>query len=413
MTYGSGYDGSFYLLNGENSVLPNVDSLSDQDIISGYFENSHPILGDSEYCVFVGNNDKIYITGSPLIAFGDSILEKSWVLLSHGVASFYPDGMSYINSSGELFVSGEHSTYLGLNTETDVVVEDFKKVEGFGVGEKNGEAKKFVISGVNSYVLTENGDLYGTGLYTYNGKCSYPGWSDKVSKFVYTKILVDIVDFAINYSNDDLNLCRIAVASDGKVFGWGNNMGSLCLGNGSYVPKEVEDCGLSKVGIKKIEFMGDARCFVLTTEGKVFVVGNNTVNYYDGGFTGLKDTFVEYTNIKLDEGEKITDIAMNGTKTDLIVLTSRGRLFGYGTRSAIGKGQSTQYAEMGLLDTDSVNSISGGNGFFVAVKNDGTVWGTGDNTSGVLGRWSISGNSKIESRYQSAFQWVECKELEF
>lgn len=50
-------------------------------------------------------------------------------------------------------------------------------------------------------------------------------------------------------------------------------------------------------------------------------------------------------------------------------------------------------------------------GWFVAVKSDGSVWGTGSNLYGVLGRWA-GGERKVSSRYKTAFDWVECPELE-
>ena len=53
-----------------------------------------------------------------------------------------------------------------------------------------------------------------------------------------------------------------------------------------------------------------------------------------------------------------------------------------------------------------------GTGFFIAVKNDGSVWGTGSNVYGILGRWRGADRNSPNSCYHTAFEWVECPELE-
>ncbi len=50
--------------------------------------------------------------------------------------------------------------------------------------------------------------------------------------------------------------------------------------------------------------------------------------------------------------------------------------------------------------------------YFIAIKNDGTVYGTGSNKYGILGRWIGIDRKTPNSRYKTAFEWVECTELE-
>ena len=61
---------------------------------------------------------------------------------------------------------------------------------------------------------------------------------------------------------------------------------------------------------------------------------------------------------------------------------------------------------------NDVVQLASGNGFYIAIKSDGTVWGTGTNTYGILGRWIGIDRKQPNSRYKTAFDWVECPELE-
>ena len=413
-----------YLLNGEGSGLPKIDTLYDQDTVIGSIEFSNKDIGSNGYQLFVGQDDKIYITGSSLIMFGGNISEKSWIKIASEVEYFDPDGPGYINKSGELFVSGSHSDYLGLNRNTDGKVSEFTKVECFGENGRFGKAIKYVFSGTNSYVLSLNGidvKLYGTGLANYNNNPTYPGWSDVGNKKEFVEILDDVKDFDV-YANSTADYCmRVAITKNGDIYGWGTNWPHICCGNGSRIPLKMENCGIKGEDIECIKFMSVERCFVVSSDGNLYVAGK-APGTYDGGFDGLSENFVKYTSGGngyggFEDDEKIIDIAFDGSKTDLIILTNKGRLFGYGRSSCIGKGQGTNNNPIDYLGVDSVCSISGGQDFFVVVKYDGAVWGTGDNSSGVLGRWSSfddnGNNTKVDSRYQSTLQWVECKELEY
>ena len=65
-----------------------------------------------------------------------------------------------------------------------------------------------------------------------------------------------------------------------------------------------------------------------------------------------------------------------------------------------------------LTGINEVEQLVAGNGFYIAVKKDGTVWGTGLNINGILGRWIGIDRKQPNSRYKTAFEWVECPELE-
>ncbi|MNP61314.1 Regulator of chromosome condensation (RCC1) repeat protein [compost metagenome] len=110
--------------------------------------------------------------------------------------------------------------------------------------------------------------------------------------------------------------------------------------------------------------------------------------------------------------EEIEDVLISGTST--IVLTKSGNLYGWGTQKYIGIGNSSEEIvnTPEKLSISNVKKIICGNNFFIAVKNDGTVWGTGNNSNGVLGRWIKSDGTYSNSNFETAFEWVRCPNLE-
>ena len=162
---------------------------------------------------------------------------------------------------------------------------------------------------------------------------------------------------------------------------------------------------------KKIVCEGSDRSFLLTETGNLYRTG--TGNYgYDGGATPT-NYFSRYThNITLAEGETIADVV--GNNYNMLALTSNGRLFGYGYANQLGinNTSSTLTETMEIQGMTDIIQIAQGNGFYIVVKSDGTVWGTGSNAYGVLGRWVGTDRNSPNSRYRTAYEWVECPELE-
>lgn len=48
----------------------------------------------------------------------------------------------------------------------------------------------------------------------------------------------------------------------------------------------------------------------------------------------------------------------------------------------------------------------------MAIDREGRVFATGSNSRGLFGRWLNDKRNAINSRYRTAFKWVECPELE-
>ena len=89
-------------------------------------------------------------------------------------------------------------------------------------------------------------------------------------------------------------------------------------------------------------------------------------------------------------------------------------IIGYITIKDLGIGStSTDIQETPIkLPIENVKEIKTGTEFMLAIKEDGTVWGTGSNTTGALGRWQYADGKYSESYYKTAFDWVRCPDLE-
>ena len=181
------------------------------------------------------------------------------------------------------------------------------------------------------------------------------------------------------------------------------------------VERTVE--GLNPSKIKKI--ITQTSCVgVLTTDNELFIANasNGVINGYTMRF-GLYDkaAFTKLTDewFGFSPGEYIIDIAMNGNT--FFVLTNQGNVYGWGASDRLGMNNTstTDSARSAVkMDLSNVAQIACGNDWCVAVKKDGTVWGTGGNSYGILGRWIGTDRSMPNSRYRTAFEWVECPDLE-
>ncbi|MFG6319988.1 MAG: hypothetical protein K1W33_09125 [Clostridia bacterium] len=130
------------------------------------------------------------------------------------------------------------------------------------------------------------------------------------------------------------------------------------------------------------------------------------------GFTNGTGTTISGGAV-LQTPEKIIDGCYD---KGYIILGESGKLYGAGICKNIGDGA----GKTGEINTvlheihcdERFVSVVGGNGFAVAITKDGKVYATGNNSYGVLGRWIGVSRGDSNSRYRTAFEWVECPELE-
>ncbi len=412
---GTTYIDGIKLISGEGSSFPSIKTLYGGESSLGEFIKSDRDRGDgSANNLFLGNDGNLYLVGSSALMFRNDILEQNWVEIAKDVVSFEPRCPAYINSKGELFVAGNMSDCLGLGSQgytSNQKVKKFIKVEDPKI---MGKAKKFQCRNSNCFVLTTDNILYGTGYYSYSGSLCYAGWSDATDKKEYVQLLTDIVDFSCRGNN------LIAITSTGTAYGWGLNYSGTVGVTGFQSTTPIQytlDANIQSSAlpnnVQKLSVGSAYKSFILTKSGDFYISGSHPNYTFDGGFQGASTKFVKFDySSYLENDEKIVDFAMMWDTT-IIFLTNKGRVYGYGVANVLGLGKrDSNYITLQYLGIDNVCSISAGKNNIVVIKNDGSVWGTGDNRYGVLGRWANSDRNKTNSRYKTAFNWVECPELE-
>ena len=157
---------------------------------------------------------------------------------------------------------------------------------------------------------------------------------------------------------------------------------------------------------------GQMRTYVVLKNGKVYVTGTHTSGW-DGGHVATEN-FSEFV-LNLNDNEKVKNVVLQGGSSALF-LTDKNRIFGYGPGNRLGlgitDGDKLETRYISSLEGKNIIEISAGTDYYVAVGADGKVYGTGSNLYGVLGRWIGIDRTSPNSRYKTAFDWVECPELE-
>ena len=132
----------------------------------------------------------------------------------------------------------------------------------------------------------------------------------------------------------------------------------------------------------------------------------------------LKST-PDYKNL-LKKSQNEVKKFVNASSTSSMFFTDTNRVFGFGRKSLMGIGdESTELVqtpmELNIMDNGNkieIDNIVAGSNFYIVIDKEGKVYGTGSNSNGILGRWIGIDRKQPNSRYKTAFEWVECPELE-
>ncbi len=355
----------------------------------------------SDNNIFVGKDGKLYMTGNPTLIFRNDIIEKKWVEVLPGkkIKDFEPSSsFAYIDSDNNLFVAGENSDYLGLGYADSKKVIEFTEITDPRI---KGKAKKVAYDGLVITVLTTDNKLYASGHGNYDRV--YPGFSENTDQKSFIEIKNNVVDFERSGGS-----C-IIVSTSGKVSGFGNWRAYANTGNSI-----VESTSFNKTANWLVP--SHRGSCVIDTEGTMWYSSENDWGNWWGAPAYIGDYKVwpgdgsDSANALIAEGiEKI-----HRCGHVYIALTKKGNLYGWGPKAYLGIGENSYQDNYTItkLPINDVADISVGPAWFVAVKKDGTVWGTGSNTNGILGRWIGIDRKQPNSRYKTAFDWVECPELE-
>ena len=235
--------------------------------------------------------------------------------------------------------------------------------------------KEIYCGGYHTLILKNDGTLWGCG---YNGYGNL-GSGDTTNKNTFTQITTnanDIKEIYCGYNH------TFILKNDGTLWscGW-NNYGQLGLGDTTNRTTFTQ-VTTNAYNIKEI-YCGQNHTIMLKNDGTLWECGRNNVGQLGLGDSNNRTTFTQITTNTND----IKSIYCGWNHT--FILKNDGTLWGTGYNAygqlGLGDGSHRYTFTQVTTNTDNVKSVyCGGNHTFI-LKNDGTLWSCGWNTSGQLG----------------------------
>ncbi|MGC5324432.1 cadherin-like beta sandwich domain-containing protein, partial [Brevibacillus sp. SYSU BS000544] len=229
-------------------------------------------------------------------------------------------------------------------------------------------------SGNFTLALKNDGTVYAWGM-NYNGQLGN-GTSNNVQLVPLQIPGLDHV-IAIEAGNG----YSMALKDDGKVYTWGlNNNGQL--GDGTTDSKSTPVQVLNISNAKKIS-AGHSHAMALIDDKTVYAWGDNQVGQIGNGTINAR----QLTPVKIGISG-ITSISAGGAHS--LAVKEDGTVYGWGRNviGEVGDGTTNMRAlpvVINSLTGIGITSVETGTTHSLAIQNDGTVWGWGDNQFGQLG----------------------------
>ena len=237
------------------------------------------------------------------------------------------------------------------------------------------DVKSIYCGWYHTFILKNDGTLWGCG-YNNFGQL---GLGDTTNRTTFTQIATNTDDIKSVYCG---GYYTIILKNDGTLWGCGRNIyGELGLGDTTNRTTFTQ-ITTNTNDIKEI-YCGDHHTFILKNDGTLWGCG---WNYF--GELGLGDTTSRTTFTKITTNtDDVKSVCCGANHT--IMLKNDGTLWGCGSNnvSQLGLGDSNNRTTFTQITTNTIDIKSvycGGNHTFI-LKNDGTLWSCGWNTSGQLG----------------------------
>lgn len=241
----------------------------------------------------------------------------------------------------------------------------------------------------NESALSVNNSL---GFSPYQENISIIAGGEDFFGFLYVNEGITIEDEIYTWGKND----KYQLGRGGKDAS-GNNLYERTAG-----PGRVDISGVAFTGSNRIRTYqaGWKHAHVITNTNRVFSWGNN---YYGqlGILDGISGSLVDPSNTGLEPQEITlslsgeTPYAVYGGKDYSVALTMSGNVYAYGINDCyqlgISDGGVTDFCHNPIkINIDNVVHIAPGETFIAALKNDGTVWGWGDDTYGQISLSSVT-----------------------
>ena len=240
----------------------------------------------------------------------------------------------------------------------------------------NADDIKSVYCGSNqTFILKNDGTLWGCG----NNYYGCLGLGDTTNRTTFTQITTNADNIKEIYCGLIHNLI---LKNDGTLWscGW-NNSGQLGLGDGSNRTTFTQ-VTTNADNIKQV-YCGGYYTLILKNDGTLWGCGNNPYGELGLGDTTNRTTFTEITTNAND----IKSVYCGESYT--FILENDGTLWntGYNGDGRLGLGDTTNRTTFTQITTNAndVKEVYCGYSHTLILKNDGTLWGCGLNTSGQLG----------------------------
>ena len=237
------------------------------------------------------------------------------------------------------------------------------------------DIKSVYCGAYHTFILKNDGTLWGTGYNSSGGL----GLGDTTKRTTFTQITTNADNVKSVYCG---YYHTFILKNDGTLWGCGDNSSGQ-LGLGDYTNRTTFTQVTTNTNDIKEIYYGGGHTFILKNDGTLWGTG-----YNPNGQLGLGDTKHRYTFTQIiTNADNIKEIYCGEVHT--IILKNDGTLWGCGDN---------QYGQLGLGDTtnrttftqvttntDNIKEIYCGGSQTFILKNDGTLWCTGYNEFGELG----------------------------
>ena len=306
-----------------------------------------------KYTAMVLDNGKLYITGdnnSGQLGLGDT-----------------NDRMDFMN----VFVKQDEINAMQYITAIGFVLRDIKQV----------------VCGANhTFILKTDGSLWACGENNY-GQLGLGNTTDQSSfTQVTTNVNSDVKQVACGGNH------TFILKNDGSVWSCGyNSYGQLGLGtSGSSANKTTFTQVTTNISDVKEIVCGSCETFIIKNDGSLWGCGCNGYGSLGINSTTHKSTFTQVTTNINNDVKQVACTTINDGYDHTVILKNDGSVWscGYNNSGQLGLGDTTQRTTFTQVTTNinnDVKQISCGSYHTFILKNDGSIWSCGANSSGQLG----------------------------
>ena len=414
----------FLGINKSSSIQNTIVKLQDVSNISKISKGCDGNIQGMNTIVFLGNDGKYYSTYYSNLIFRENILQKNWIRIASNVKKFNAttcyNSLGYIDNNNDLWILGNDTRYLGINSTEPTQIKNFKPLKDYLLPLKNSGVSN-IYDNINGKVEDYRFDPYG-GLYIKTNESDndtvyvcglasqFTGIGADKNAYIPTKVIDNVNVFC---KCSKMNMCLL---NNGQMWAWGGTGGGNGVPVNSPTPVKMESDVLYQDEIKKIYLFGWVY-YIVQKDHFIMTGLSDGGNVYCNGYgTALRN----WINLDLNtyfDGKQISKVVGCQITNNYLLLSENGDLYGAGIKRTLGiNSQSQEFQEPFLKipkfvgEDDPIVDIAAGKDYYLAITKSGRVYGTGSNTYGILGRWK--GAPRSSGRYRTAFEWVECPELE-